>query len=482
MAIKIIGLGPGNAMQMTREAWQSLTSAETVYLRTERHPAVADFPANITIKSFDHLYDTTDSFEELYARIVQELLARCQDEEIVYVVPGHPYVGEATVTALVAAARERAVPVSVLGGPSFVEPVLTSIGEDALDGLQLFDALALLEYHYPPVNADSPMLLAQVFSPLVASDLKVVLGAIYPDQHPVTLIHAAGTQGEIVESLSLYEIDRSRHIDHLTSLFVPPLPQKATLAALAETVAVLRSPDGCPWDQEQTAGSMRAGLLEETSEVVDAISAGDPIGLREELGDVLYHLVMQAQMALETGEFRLSEVVAGIEAKLRHRHPHVWGDWEVRNTAEVLHNWEILKNHEKPDRGESLLDGIPNALPALARSQKIQSKVRKVGFDWPDVEGVYTKLEEEIAEIKAARSHAEIQGELGDALFVMANVANWLDVDAESALRSANQRFSHRFRRLEQLIGERGLEWSELDWEGLDGLWEEVKERLAKEE
>jgi tetrapyrrole methylase family protein/MazG family protein len=244
----------------------------------------------------------------------------------------------------------------------------------------------------------------------------------------------------------LYAIDRSDAVSHLTSLFVPPLPTPSTLNALAETVAILRSPDGCPWDQEQTPQSLRSGFLEEASEVLVALDEDDMDGLREELGDVLYHLVMQTQMASEAEEFRLAEVIAAIDAKLKYRHPHVWGDWQVSDSAEVVANWEMLKAQEKADRSESLVDNIPQALPALAYSQKLQGRVRKVGFDWPSIDGVYEKLQEEVGELQTAVSPQHRAEELGDLLFVTVNLAKWLDIDAESALREANAKFSRRFK------------------------------------
>jgi tetrapyrrole methylase family protein/MazG family protein len=222
--------------------------------------------------------------------------------------------------------------------------------------------------------------------------------------------------------MALYEIDRSGQIDHLTSLYIPALPMKAGISALAETAAVLRSPGGCPWDQEQTPQSMRGGFLEEAYEVLAALDAEDSANLREELGDLLYHIVMQAQMAAEAGEFTLTDVIAGIEAKLKRRHPHVWGDWQVSGSAEVLRNWERLKQQEKANRAaerfESRLDGIPPALPALARSQKIQAKAAGTGFDWPEISGVYDKLAEEIAEVREAATPQEKQLELGDVFVV----------------------------------------------------------------
>jgi len=324
-----------------------------------------------------------------------------------------------------------------------------------------------------------PLMLGQVYSRLLAGEIKMTLMSLYPDEHQVSLVHQGGDDDEIVEVVPLYAMDRSYHINHLTCLYVPPLPYASSLTALAETVAVLRGPGGCPWDQEQTPQSMRDGFLEEASEVLAALDEDDPDGLQEELGDMFYHLVMQVQMAREAEDFRLSDVFAGIDAKLKYRHPHVWGDWNVADSEEVVLNWEMLKEKEKGDNGPvSLLDNIPVSMPALARSQKIQRRVKKVGFDWPDISGVYEKLAEEIGELKAAKTPAEQMAEFGDILFAAVNVARWLDVDAESSLREANLRFGRRFRRVEQLVEERGLDLSAMDLDGLEAIWQEVKREL----
>ena len=467
MTITIVGLGPGDAGLITRQAWHLLSAAETVYLRTRRHPAVAGLPDHLRLYSFDDIYDTADDFGAVYERIANEVLRLGRAGDVVYAVPGHPFAGEATVTAIVKAAAGENIPIQVVAGLSFVEPTLAALGVDMLDGLQLFDAIELAGYLYPPINPDVPVLLGQVYSRMLAGELKPALMSIYPPEQPVTLIHAAGGADERVERLALHMFDRSEYIDHLTSLHIPALPAKASLTALAETVAVLRSPDGCPWDQEQTPQSLREGLLEEAYEALAAIDADDQANLREELGDLLYHIVMQTQIAAEANSFTLTEVIAGIETKLKRRHPHVWGDWQVSSSADVLRNWEILKRQEKSDAGAivaSVLDGIPLVLPALARSQKIQGKAANTGFDWPDIEGVFDKLAEEVAEVRAAETADEQRAELGDVLFVVVNMARWLGVDAETALRETNERFMQRFRGVERLAAGRGLELSSLSF------------------
>ncbi|CUS05345.2 conserved protein of unknown function [Candidatus Promineifilum breve] len=482
--ITIVGLGPGDAGLITRQAWHLLSAADTVYLRTARHPAVAELPSHLQLHSFDAIYDSAEQFEEVYSQIAAEVLRLAAAGDLIYAVPGNPFVGESTVAAVVSGAAEAGIATRVIAGLSFIEPTLAALGVDALDGMQLYDAIEIAGLLYPPVNPDAPLLLGQVYSRALANDLKLALLSIYPAEHPAVLVHAAGGAGEVVERLALYEIDRSDRVDHLTSLYVPPLPLKSDLSALAETVAVLRGPGGCPWDQEQTPLSMRGGFLEEAYEALAALDADDSLNLREELGDLLYHIVMQAQMAAEAGDFTLSDVIAGIETKLKRRHPHVWGDWQVSNSADVLRNWEILKQQEKADRPaepfESKLHGVPQALPALVRSQKIQAKAAATGFDWPDIGGVYDKLAEEVGELRQAAGPDELRLELGDVLFVVANLAQWLGVEAEIALREANERFTARFQLIERLMAGRGLEWAALSFAEMDALWEEAKATLAR--
>jgi tetrapyrrole methylase family protein/MazG family protein len=489
MGITIVGLGPGDGRYLTREAWQTLSQADRVVVRTKRHPAVADLPSGMDVISFDDVYESAASFEEVYQRIAEAVLemgrqAGPDGPEIYYAVPGHPMVGESTVTAIVGRAEALGLKVRILDGLSFLEPTLTALGQDAFDGLQLFDALEVVGYNHPPLNSDQPVLLGQLYDRLVAGEVKMALMALYPDEHDVVLVHGAGTADQFLERVPLYAMDRSERIGHLTSLYIPPLPYAGSLAALAETVAYLRGPEGCPWDQEQTSQSLRTGFLEEASEVLQAIDDENMEALREEIGDLFYHMVMQVQIAAEQEEFRLNEVIGGIISKLIRRHPHVWGDVEVADSGEVIRNWEAIKEQENHQsaRDVSILDSVPLALPALARAQKIQQRVVNVGFDWPDIGGVEAKIAEELQEIRTAGSPVERQKELGDLLFALVNWLRWQHVDAETVLREANARFEQRFRQLEQLARSRKLDLKEMSIDELEALWQEAKATVAEDE
>lgn len=483
MTVTIVGLGPGDASCLTRQAWELFASAQTVHLRTNQHPAVKDLPRHLTLHSFDYLYKSAPDFSELYERITSTIIKEAKTANgVIYAVPGHPLVGESTVTSILHVARQEDVKVRIVPGLSFIEQAISALQIDALDGLQLFDAIQIASYIYPPLNTDFPILLGQIYNQLVAGELKLSLMALYPDEHEVVLIHAAGTERQSLERCPLFEIDRSQSIAHLTSLYVPPLTMNSSLSSFAETVALLRSPQGCPWDQEQTRQSLRADFLEEVMEALEALDDDRPEAIQEELGDVLYHLVMQAQIASERNEFSLGEVIAAIDAKLKRRHPHVWGAHEVTGTSDVIRYWEQQKAEESAALGKpySLLENIPATLPSLARAQKIQTRVQLVGFDWPSIDGVVAKVNEEMMELQNAQDPESASAELGDLLFALVNWARWLGVNAETTLREANRRFQRRFTKMESIAGERKLVLADLDLRELDDLWEESKTSLEE--
>jgi len=264
----------------------------------------------------------------------------------------------------------------------------------------------------------------------------------------------------------------------------PPDPQLPGIDQLVEIVAKLRGPGGCPWDIEQTHASLRAGLIEEAYEVVEAINKDDHANLREELGDLLLQSVFHAQIANDAGRFNFDDVAREISAKLVRRHPHVFGDMHCTDAADVLRKWDDIKRAEKGGKAQSALDGISTGLPALMRAEKVQKKAARVGFDWPTAEPVFVKVREELAEVEAeveARTSKlegaaqKIEDEVGDVLFAAVNLARKLQVDAEVALQRATDKFSGRFREVERLASERGLALEKLSLAELDAIWDEVK-------
>jgi len=258
------------------------------------------------------------------------------------------------------------------------------------------------------------------------------------------------------------------------------LPKKESdrFRELKEIIARLRGPNGCPWDKKQTHASLRPFLVEESYEVLQALDEGIPEKLRAELGDLLLQIMLHAQIAAETGQFDIDDVISGISNKLIHRHPHVFGGQEVKDVVEVEQSWEALKQEERAE-GESILAGMPDQMPALAYSQSMQRRVAGVGFDWEKVEDIIDKLAEEVAEIKQATNHQERANEFGDLLFTLANIARRLDIDLEMALRSANQRFYRRFTLMEKLCRQRGINLASLSLDEQNALWEEAKQRIG---
>jgi tetrapyrrole methylase family protein/MazG family protein len=246
--------------------------------------------------------------------------------------------------------------------------------------------------------------------------------------------------------------------------------------ALVEIIVTLRAPDGCPWDRKQTHASLRGSLLSECYEVLEALDEGDAEKLRGELGDLLLQIVLQSQIAHEAGEFDIGEVIEGINKKLIHRHPHVFGSKKVKDAEEVSVNWEELKNEER-EPGASILESVPGEMPALGYSQEVQRRAAHVGFDWEDIDGIIEKLAEEVGEFKRAKKKERKAEEFGDMLFTLANIALRMGMDAEAALREANRRFFKRFSYMEELCRQRGLNFAELSFDEQNKLWAEAKKK-----
>lgn len=482
--ITVVGLGAGDLDQLPYGIYRTLKQAAHLYLRTQEHPVVGQLrEKGIAFASFDDTYERHESFEEVYADIADQLFAGAQQHgPIVYAVPGHPLVAERTVQLLLQQGASRGVEIEIGGGQSFIDPLFARLKIDPIEGFSLLDGTALRP---DQVSPGLHTIVAQVYDAFVASDVKLTLMEILPDDYQVTVATAVGVAGqERIETVPLYELDRLDHFGNLSLVYVPPTRDERVsyrqFSYLKEIVAILRSPDGCPWDREQTHQSIRKNLIEETYEVLETIDDDDPDAMCEELGDLLMQIMLHSQMAAEDGYFTVDDVVAALNEKLIRRHPHVFGEKSANDSEEALANWQEIKAQEKAAKGidvaaASQLSGIPRDLPALMYAYKLQKKAAQVGFDWDDVADVYAKVEEEYRELREA-TEEERAGELGDLLFAVVNLARFLGLDPEEALALTNNKFKQRFSYIEEKLRAAGRSFAETDLTEMDQWWEEAKQ------
>jgi tetrapyrrole methylase family protein/MazG family protein len=342
-----------------------------------------------------------------------------------------------------------------------------------------------------PLVGTQPALIANVHAEQVAAVQQTLLQR-YPATHPVTLVTADAAH---VQHTTLAELT-DQPVSASTFVFLPPLEPLADLRGdgLAVVVAPLLGPRGCPWDREQTHRSLRRELLEETHEVLEALDADDSAALSEELGDLLLQVLMHSEMARQAGEWSLGDVLEGITAKLIRRHPHIFGDTVVADTGEVLRNWDAIKQAERAAKGQAprrLLDGISPGLPALAAAQKIIARASKAGFDADEISYTWNKIHEELGELRAAAEnepHADdaarirrIEEEYGDVLLAVARLANWLHIDAESALRAAHEKFRQRFGHVERQVQANGDDLRTMSVAAKEALWKQAKTVKSQE-
>src|SRR5688572_10078400 len=341
--------------------------------------------------------------------------------------------------------------------------------------LVLLEARTLSTAHVPPYPPDMPALLLEIKSHELVLHLKNVLLTTYPKEHAIHIV-AEGMKKEA----RLGELNADDFSEN-TSLYIPPLEGGTSFESFAEIVAHLRAPNGCPWDREQTHETLRKHLLEESYEAIFAIDSRNFADMREEFGDLLLQIVLQAQIANEEGQFNVNQVIQGIHSKIVRRHPHVFGDLKLEGVQGVLANWEKLKEHERREKKveRGLLDGVPVALPALSQAQEYQDRAARVGFDWPEIEGVLEKVKEEIEEIKNAETNVELASEIGDLFFALVNVARWKNVDAESVLRQTNMKFKKRFAYVEQGAKRQDRNLSDMTLDEMDVLWNEAKKHAV---
>jgi tetrapyrrole methylase family protein/MazG family protein len=478
----IVGLGPGPRNTVTQATLEAIERIDVQFVRTKRHPT-ADLMPKAT--SFDSLYDTLPTFEDVYREITEAVVAAAlQHGEVLYAVPGSPLILESSVAQLRADSRFE---VQVLPALSFLDLAWEALGIDPVNaGVRLIDGH---RFATEASGERGPLLVAQVHADWVLSDVKLSHESANGNE-PVVLLHHLGLPDQRVEHTTWQELDRVLPADHLTTLYIAQMaePVSGELARLHQLARTLR--EQCPWDREQTHDSLIKHLIEETYEVVDAIEAldaDDPAtdeAFIEELGDLLYQVEFHATIAEQQGRFSMADVARSIHDKLVRRHPHVFGDVVANSANDVVQTWDEVKRAEKKSvdgAASSTFTGVAKSGPSLQYATKIQKRAADVGFDWPNADGAFEKIIEESAEIRQAvalNSDPEtVRMELGDLLFSVVNLSRHLGHDAEQALRGASDKFRHRFEQVEQLALSRDIDLASAPLEQLDALWDEVKKQ-----
>ncbi|MBS5984443.1 nucleoside triphosphate pyrophosphohydrolase [Clostridium butyricum] len=479
--IKIVGLGPGAKEALTIGTVWELESSENIFLRTEKHPTVEYLnEKNIQFNTYDNVYETMESFDEVYSNIAKDLVEKhSQLGDLIYAVPGHPLVAEKSVFNLIDECKKNSIEYKVIPAVSFIDAMMESLMIDPIEGLKVIDAF---DINNQILDKRIGTIITQVYNPLIASEVKLKLLEQYDDETEIFYVRAAGIKGEeSIRNIPLYELDMQEDIDYLTSIYIPKdLNNKKDFNDLLEIVEVLRGENGCPWDREQTHKSLEKALVEESYEVIDAIDREDDNGLVEELGDVLLQVVFHASIGKEDGYFDINEIITGICNKMISRHPHVFGTLNNINTSnDVLTKWDELKKEEKGyETLSEEMKGVTKGLPSLLRAHKVQNKAKKVGFDLADIDSAINKLKEEIQEVidvYNTKNMDKIKDEVGDLLFSCVNIARFLNVDEELALNATIDKFIKRFSYIEGKIKDKGQDLQDVNLDKMDKLWEEAK-------
>lgn len=349
MKITIVGLGSGDISNISLKAYELLTKSELVYLRTEKHPVVSELVARgMTYRSFDYIYDKADNFESCYENITDILIENSKENQVVFAVPGHPCVAEKTVEKLYSKCEARNIEIEIVSSTSFLDDMFVYLKFDPSKGFSLIDAL---DFDEKTLGLSTNLVFTQVYDRLTASNLKLKLMEILHEDTEVITFKAAGIKDlEQKMTLKLHELDRSDfEFDYLTSVFIPmPYEKKYTsLDQFVQTIAMLRSENGCPWDKEQTRETLLPHFYEELEEFNLAVKNDDIDNMVEELGDLLLHIVLQAQIGKEEELFDINDIINSISEKIVRRHPHVFGKEKAFTKEDVDLIWERVKKQEK---------------------------------------------------------------------------------------------------------------------------------------
>ena len=476
--ITIVGLGPGHEDDITLGGLKALKRGSKIVLRTRIHGIVPFLEEQgISFDTLDDLYMASDNFEEVYRGAVKHILSLAEEDDVVLGVPGHPLIGERLTIELLKELKGSSVKVKIIPGITRGDEVVAMVQRTGEAGLNILTAA---EADESSLNPRLATVITDIYNRAAASELKLRLLKTFPSDLTVYLSSRYGGGEPSCLGLRLSQLDHHKEFDHTSCLYIPEVSLRELknydFMHLAEIMSMLRAPEGCPWDREQSHESLKQYFIEETYEVLEAIDLKDPDKLMEELGDVLLQVVFHAEIAREHGEFDIGDVTTRVCRKMIERHTHIFGDIKVDSPEQVVDNWEALKKREKGFKSHTqVLKDIPSNLPALIRGYKVQKKAALVGFDWEQVEDAMKKVDEELKELKAVYqdgSDEEKAGELGDLLFAVVNVARFLRIHPELALTATIEKFIKRFEYIEKNAS-RPLE--EMSLAEMDELWNRAK-------
>ena len=476
--LTVVTLGTGGRDDLTRRVEKALREADTLILRTERHPVAAWLRSEgVAFDMLDHLYESCEDFDEFNQKAAKQLLKLCANGPVCYAVSDAAF--DATVAAVRKAAQEAKAPFTVLPGVSHAARCLALVDAETF-AVRLY---AASEFDRAPHSPEEPLLLTELHSRACAGDCKLKLMDLLPEETMLTFITGDEETGELTaKAVPLYELDRQKNYDHLTAAYVPGVSylqrSRYNMDDLVQVVTRLRAPDGCPWDREQTHESILPDLLEESYEYIQAVREEDIDHMYDELGDVLLQVAMQSEIAREHGEFELTDVTSAICGKMIERHPHVFGQVKADTSEQVLENWEALKRQQRGITSHAdAMANVSTGLSPLLRASKVQKKAAKVGFDFDSPEEALKKVYEEADEVKEnLRNGIDPEEEIGDLFFSVVNVCRLCGKNPDIALFSAVEKFISRFRGMEMQVKNAGKCVEDLTLSEMDVYWEAGKQ------
>lgn len=464
MNITIAGMSPEG--YISEKVLASAQNADTIVLQTT-HAGNAQYPFEFL--TLDHIYDDSEDFDTLTDSACQFLMR----DGLLFVTLGD-FCHNRIAAALVRRVLDTGGHVNVIpyGDPALSAAFCAGL-IDGTSGICLHSASSLIRI----TDTSLTLVINEIDSRYMASDLKLKLSGNYGDEHPAFLVDTRSGKGE---NILLCQLDAAPSYGYYTSVVIVPCAMvgknRFLFADLVDVMAKLRSRSGCPWDKAQTHASLKRYLIEEGYEVLEAIDNEDMDALYDELGDVLLQVVFHARIGEQQGEFDITDVTTAICRKMISRHTHIFGDAVANTPQDVVKNWEQIKKDERGQQSQTdVLNSVPKSMPALMRSGKVQHKAAHVGFDFTDVSQALDKLREEMAEVMAETEKPALAEECGDLLFAAVNVVRMLGVESETALQKATDKFISRFALVEKLAAERNINMQQCGIEMLDSLWDEAK-------